>query len=258
MNMALSFFLRLVLGHMIGDFVLQPYWLVLAKRKGWPGLLIHVSIVTFITAILAWNTIPNWWVWIIVLFIGHLFIDQFRTFVFTDNSKGKGLLLLILDQIAHLILIGLIAWAATGWTPADLALLLTPEALNQYRMLAYLIGLATVIGVAPVLEAEVSVAVLATQGTEIKQTVAIDATDRILGGLERIIATVLILVGYGLFTPLVFLPRLALMIYQGQAKDNRTTVITKVVTSFVMAIIVGLILYNIPMPSLTPQHLTLY
>jgi hypothetical protein len=85
MNLALAFFLRLMLGHMIGDFVLQPYWLVLAKRKGWPGLLIHVGIVTFITAILAWNSIPVWWVWMIVLFLGHLFIDQFRTFVFTDN-----------------------------------------------------------------------------------------------------------------------------------------------------------------------------
>ncbi|MBE7470801.1 MAG: hypothetical protein DPW09_15330 [Anaerolineae bacterium] len=248
MDLALSFFLRLMLGHMIGDFVLQPYWLVLAKRKGWPGLIIHVGIVTFITAILAWNTLPIWWVWMIVLFLGHLFIDQFRTFVFTDNSKGKGLLLLILDQIAHLILIILIAWAATGWTPADLQLLWTPTALNQYRLMAYLIGLATVIGVAPVLEAEVSVAVLATQGTEIKQTVAINTLDRVLGGLERTIATLLLLLGYGLFTPLVFLPRLALMIYQGQAMTNRTTMITKVVTSFATAIIVGLVLYNIPMP----------
>lgn len=250
MDLALSFFLRLMLGHMIGDFVLQPYWLVLAKRKGWPGLLIHVGIVTFVTAILAWNVLPVWWVWMIVLFLGHLFIDQFRTFVFTDNSKGKGLLLLILDQIAHFILIALLSWAATGWTFSDLRLLLTTEALNQYRLMAYLIGLATVIGVAPVLEAEVAVAVLATQGTEIKQTVAIDSVDRTLGGLERTVATILILMGYGLFTPLIFLPRLALMIYQGQAKDNRTTMITKVVTSFVTAIIVGVVLYNIPMPML--------
>ena len=74
--MALSFFLRLMLGHMIGDFFLQPYWLVLAKRKGWPGLIIHVGVVTFITAVLLWASIPNWWVWIIVLYVGHLFIDQ--------------------------------------------------------------------------------------------------------------------------------------------------------------------------------------
>jgi hypothetical protein len=248
MDLALSFFLRLVLGHMIGDFVLQPYWLVLAKRKGWPGLIIHVGIVTFITAILAWNSLPLWWMWIIVLFLGHLFIDQFRTFVFTDNSKGKGLLLLLLDQLSHFILIVLIAWAAAGWSFSDLQLLLTPDALNQFRLLAYLIGLSTVIGVAPVLEAEVSVAVLATQGTEIKQTVAINSADRFLGGLERIAGTFLILTGYGFFAPLVFLPRLALMISQGQAKDNRTTMITKVLTSFGTALIVGLLLYNIPMP----------
>ena len=39
-----------MLGHLIGDFVLQPYWLVLAKRTGWPGLFIHVGVVTFVTA----------------------------------------------------------------------------------------------------------------------------------------------------------------------------------------------------------------
>jgi hypothetical protein len=81
--------------------------------------------------------------------------------------------------------------------------------------------------------------------------VAIESTDRILGGLERIVATALILLGYGLLAPVVFLPRLALMVYQGQAKDNQTMVVTKVVTSFMTAIIVGLILYNIPMPILT-------
>jgi hypothetical protein len=235
---------------MIGDFVLQPYWLVLAKRKGWPGLFIHVGVVTFITAILAWNAIPNWWAWIIVLFIGHLFIDQFRTFVFTDNSKGKGLLLLILDQMAHIILIALIAWAATGWTWSDLSLLLTTEALNEYRMMAYLIGLAMVIGVAPVLEAEVAVAVLASRGTDIKITVPIESADRVFGGLERIIAAILIVVGLEILVPLVFVPRLVWMIYQGQAQQNRTTMITKVVTSFVTAIIVGLVLYYIPMPAL--------
>lgn len=245
---ALSFFLSLLLGHMIGDFVLQPYWLVLAKRKGWQGLLIHVSVVTFITSILAWNSIPNWWVWIIVLFIGHLFIDQLRTFVFTDNSKGKGLLLLILDQLAHFILIAVIAWAATGWTFSDLYTLLTDEALNQYRMMAYLIGVATLIGAAPVFEVEVTVAVLATQGQETTQTVQIDSADRVLGSLERIIAMGLILLGYSFLAPLVFLPRLALMIYQGQAKTSGTTVATKVVISFVMALLVALLLYNIPLP----------
>jgi hypothetical protein len=247
---ALSFFLRLALGHVVGDFVLQPYWLVLAKRKGWVGLLIHVGVVTFVTAILVWRVIPDWWVWIIVLFVGHLFIDQFRTFVFTDNTRGKGLLLLFLDQLAHLLLIMIIAWAATGWTPDTLTLLLDPSAPNQYRMMAYLIGLAILISMAPVLEAEITVAVWAAEGKEVTQTVRIDTEDRVLGALERIIAVALLLTGYGLLAPLVFIPRLALMIYQGQAREDRTAVTTKVITSFGSAFIVALFLNNISAPTI--------
>lgn len=247
--MALSFFLRLLLGHVVGDFVLQPYWLVLAKRNGWRGLLIHVGVVTLITAILVWGTIPNWWVWVIILYLGHLFIDQFRTFVFTDNTKGKGLLLLLLDQAAHVLLIALIAWAATGWTVADLQILLrTDSAVTQFRMMAYLIALAAMIGIVPVLEAEITVAAWAAQGHEVKHTVEIDSSDRILGSLERIVAMALILTNYGLLAPLVFLPRLALMIYKGQARVDRTAVVAKVATSFIAAATASYLLYNVPAP----------
>lgn len=249
-QIALPFFLQLLLGHVVGDFVLQPYWLVLAKRSGWTGLIIHVGVVTFITSILAWGTIPNWWVWMIVLFLGHLFIDQFRTFIFTDNSRGKGLLLLILDQVAHVILIVLIAWAATGWTFDTLMILPSLQAPHQYRMLVYLIGLFALIGTAPVLEAEITVAVWAAQGQEVKQTVKIDTDDRVFGALERILATIFILLGLGLLAPLVFLPRLGLMVYRGQARENRTAVTTKVVTSFASAVIVALLLNTIPIPGI--------
>jgi len=249
-GIALSFFLRLTLGHVVGDFVLQPYWLVLAKRKGWTGLIIHVAVVTFITGVLAWRSIPNWWLWIIVLFIGHLFIDQFRTFIFTDNSKGKNLLLLVLDQLAHIILIVLISWAATGWTFDSLNVLPTAAAPNQYRMMVYLIGIASLISIAPVLEVEVTVAVWAAQGREVTQALSIDTEDRVLGALERIVGMALILSGFGLIAPLVFIPRLALMIRQGQARMSRTTVTTKVVTSFASAAMVSLLLQSVSFPTI--------
>jgi hypothetical protein len=249
--MALSFFLRLLLGHMVGDFILQPYWLVLAKRNGWTGLFIHVGVVTFVTAILlSVSSIPNWWVWVIVLYLGHLFIDQFRTFVFIDNSRGKGLLLLILDQITHVLFLVFLAWLATGWTFADLHALTTTVSNDEQRMIAYLTGWATLIGVVPVLEVEIAVVILALQGTSLNHTVKVDLSDRVLGSIERTIAVGLILIGYGLIAPLVFLPRLAVMIYQGQAKVNRTPVITKVVVSLLSAIVIGVLLRYIPLPAI--------
>ncbi|MBN1218389.1 MAG: DUF3307 domain-containing protein [Anaerolineae bacterium] len=247
--MALSFFLLLILGHLIGDFVLQPYWLVLAKRKGWPGLAIHVGVVTFVTAILlSISAVPNWWVWVIVLFVGHLFIDQFRTFVFVDNSKGKGLLLLVLDQLAHLVLITLLSWWATGWTFSDLLILTTAAATNAQRMMAYLIGLAVLIGIAPVLEVETAVVALYVRGTNLSHTVQVDLMDRILGGIERVAATALGLIGYILLVPLMFIPRLGFMIYQGQAKGDPTPVIAKVVISLLTAIVVSYVLSFISPP----------
>lgn len=247
-DIALSFFLRLLLGHVVGDFLLQPYWLVLAKRKGWLGLLIHVGVVTFISAILIWGGIPNWWVWVIILFVIHLFIDQFRTFIFTDNTKGKGLLLLFLDQLAHFLSIVFIAWAATGFTFSDLAPLTNPDAPNQYRMMAYLIGLAILISTAPVLEAEITVFVWAAQGKEVTKTVAIGSKDRILGSLERIIGSIIILASFGLLAPVVFIPRLAVMVRDGEYQEDPTAVTTKVLTSFGCALGVSLLLMQIPPP----------
>jgi len=184
----------------------------------------------------------------IVLFFIHLFIDQFRTFIFTDNSKGKGLLLLFLDQLAHVLSVVLIAWLATGWTPDTLHYLFYSDTPNQYRMLAYLTGLAILISTAPVLEAEITVAVWAAQGKETDKTVRIDTEDRVFGSLERIAAAVLILTGQLVFAPLVFIPRLAMMIYKGYAQEDRTAVTTKMITSFVSAVIVSVVLYNVAPP----------
>jgi hypothetical protein len=71
-----------------------------------------------------------------------------------------------------------------------------------------------------------------------------------LGALERILALILILVGLGWLAPFIFLPRLALMIRQGQARENRTAVTTKVITSFASAVVVSILLYNIPAPAI--------
>ena len=93
-------------------------------------------------------------------------------------------------------------------------------------------------------------AVWATQGHQVGYTVGIDLADRVLGSLERVVAMFLILTGYGLISPLIFLPRLAMMIYRGQASDNRTAVFCKVLTSFVSTVIVSAFLFYIPFPQL--------
>jgi hypothetical protein len=84
-------------------------------------------------------------------------------------------------------------------------------------------------------------------GIQITHTVGIEFSDRVLGALERIIAVGLILLGFGLLTPLVFAPRLGFMIYQGQFQTDRVGVISKVLTSFVTMLLIGLVLLRVPL-----------
>lgn len=248
-TLAMTFFLRLVLGHLLGDFLLQPFWLVLLKRQGWTGLIIHVSIVVFVTGILIWGLIPGWWIWATVLWFGHTFIDQFRTFTFTDTSKGKGLYLLLLDQLAHLVLIGLLAWLATGWQPSSLLLLFKDGAPDEIHWLAYLSGLVILIWVAPVFEVEFTMATLALQGAPSDKTVPIAMSDRVVGGFERVLALVLTLLGLWIFTPLAFAPRLLWLLRRVQDPNDRLTTFSKTVASLATALLVGVLLLAVPLPA---------
>jgi hypothetical protein len=112
--------LRLLLAHILSDFVAQPRVLVSMKRRGWRGIIIHSAIVTAFTAALAWGQFPHWWVWTLLLGLSHAFIEHFRTFYVKDGNRG-GLYYFLLDQAAHLGVIVFIAAVSINWRPAELA-----------------------------------------------------------------------------------------------------------------------------------------
>lgn len=238
---ALNFFLRMLLGHLIGDFVLQPLWLAMAKRHGWRGLLIHVSVVTFATGVMVFNVIPNWLGWTAALFAIHLFIDQFRTFVFTDNSKGKGVFLFILDQTAHVLSIMLISWLATGWEPSMLVPV-TAIGLSHDNLLIYIFSIVVFMTwVVPILEIELAVAIQSYNAEGPKKIVPINFSDRAMGAFERLSSLGLVVGSLGLVVPLVFIPRLYWLLRKDTSPDLIST-FTKIGTSFVTVLFIAILL----------------
>ncbi len=205
--MILDVFFRLLAGHLVGDFVLQPLWLAIAKRRGWRGLLIHVTVVTVTTATIVAGKMPHWFGWMVTLFGIHLFIDQFRTFVFTNNSKGRGVLLLIADQLVHVGSLVLISGWATGEPMSALSAIFTaPPILSNYQFFAFSLVVVT-FWVAPIFEIETIVAIASFRGNANKGVAPILLSDRLMGGTERTLALVAIATGYWLFAPLLFVPR---------------------------------------------------
>ena len=244
--MALNFFLRMLLGHLVGDFILQPYKIAVAKRAGWRGLLLHVSIVTFTTGVALYQVVPDWLFWTGVLFVVHLFIDQFRTYIFTDNSKGKSFFFFVLDQIVHVISLMIISNLAVGWQFSDLAPIFTSLPMERVdTMLLFSCILIVAIWVVPILEVELATAIISRQTkTEEKLLVPIRRSDRLWGGIERLSSVILILIShsFSLLIPLIFLPRL-FWLFKEDVAPNKVAIYSKTGTSFITAIVISVPLW---------------
>src|SRR5689334_23108045 len=78
-------FVNLLLGHLVGDFVLQPK--SMAVKKGASNLIAmsHVSIYTLAVLLLTieWNKLSNksylldYYIWTLIIFIPHYIIDRY-------------------------------------------------------------------------------------------------------------------------------------------------------------------------------------
>jgi hypothetical protein len=238
--------LRLLLAHMLGDFVTQPLVLVAMKRKGWPGIIIHTAIVTAFTATLAWGRFPHWWAWTLFLGITHAFIEHFRTFYVKDGSRG-GLYHFLLDQAAHLGVIVFIAAVSVHWRPTELASLFDGTASAESQLVVYLIALIFLIWSVPILEAETVATLIGCHDKVGGNSVRIRSVDRLLGTFERLTAASLTLAGCLYLAPVSFLLRPYVQRGQWHDKPARKRLVIKMATSFLLAMATALVLRVVPL-----------
>ncbi|MEL0642839.1 DUF3307 domain-containing protein [Olleya sp. Ti.3.14] len=107
--------LKLVLAHAIGDFVLQPdQWVkdkTIKKHKS-KYLYFHVLIHALaLLVLLQFNA--NYWIGIVSIVVSHYIIDVIKLNL---TKKINPRLLFILDQIAHLIVIAIVALSYTQYS----------------------------------------------------------------------------------------------------------------------------------------------
>lgn len=87
--------LKLILGHLIGDFFLQPDCLARTKKGSNISLMIHSFINALVIYFIVWN-FSLWWI-IPIVFFSHFEIDYIKLHYCRDN-----LFWFITDQILHL------------------------------------------------------------------------------------------------------------------------------------------------------------
>ncbi len=104
-------FWRLLFAHFLADYPLQPDWLVARKANVW-AVGLHVSIHGVTSLILLGVGLSRVWLPLLVLVGIHFGMDWFRIHVTSFWGKRKKVAYVV-DQILHVVVIGLIAtWAA--------------------------------------------------------------------------------------------------------------------------------------------------
>lgn len=114
--MELSILLRLIMAHLLGDFLLQPdSWVKAKQSQHWraPALYYHVGTVTLLSFVFLWDG-TKWYIPIIIM-ITHLGIDIWKSY------RPNNFSFYVIDQLLHVTVI-LLLWAATclGWNTISL------------------------------------------------------------------------------------------------------------------------------------------
>lgn len=86
-------YFQMLLGHLVGDYLLQNDFLALNKSKynwlGWITATIHCILYTFAVCLVMWNFDL---IWMIVVFLSHFLIDKFGIAEwYLTHIKGRGL-----------------------------------------------------------------------------------------------------------------------------------------------------------------------
>lgn len=108
-------FYAFLLAHLVADFILQPFWLVLRKRR-WDGLLLHGSIVfaCMLALGLVDRALLELWPAMLMITAIHTAADWWKVHR-ADRFLRPPIVPFLLDQALH---IGTIAAVLSLWLPA--------------------------------------------------------------------------------------------------------------------------------------------
>lgn len=103
----IALFIKLVLAHFIGDFILQPEKWVLHKEthKHKSKFLYWHILIHFAALLIVLQLHFKYWLAILIIIVSHYIIDVIKLHL---KSKLNGRLLFSLDQVAHILIIALV------------------------------------------------------------------------------------------------------------------------------------------------------
>lgn len=121
--------LKLILAHLLGDFLFQTKQVIILKNSVRFGAWAHHLIVFACNCLLFFNRLnePYIWLGIGLISVLHVMIDELKLRIIRQNPQRDTLGLFLLDQLTHLVIILAVAW---WWKQSGLLIPSNPEVIN--------------------------------------------------------------------------------------------------------------------------------
>ena len=107
----MNLFAWLLVGHLVGDFLLQTSWMAERKTQQWSALLAHCFVYTATVALLALPGGGLTLSGVATVFLGHAVIDRKRFVNFwakhISRSPDHAWLKIVQDQVWHVVTLAL-------------------------------------------------------------------------------------------------------------------------------------------------------
>jgi len=225
----MALLLELYLGHLVGDFVLQPGWLVAAKRDGVWGLLLHVAVIGLCTAVILGGVVIQLWNIVLLAMAAHLAIEVVTVRI-RATSRMSGLSVFLIDQGLHVVSLVALVWIGSQ--------LMDIETATAFGVTASIpaLALACAVVAAAFMGAIVCHEVTNAFGPESKRRVLLPFDwARVYGMLERTVALVAAVLLNPAYLALPFIPRVVYL--WRKSADDRAYHMIIAATGLVMATI---------------------
>jgi hypothetical protein len=231
--------LNLYLGHLVGDFVLQPGWLVAAKRRGAPGIVLHGAVIGICTALLLYADLAELIDVVLFATAAHLAIEL-ATIRLRSGTHASGLSVFIVDQALHLVTLVLLVRLVSPWTEVE-----------SLRTLGYELGPATLAALCAFIAVSFMGSIIVMEVVNVwgpdaarKDILGYDVA-RVYGMTERGSALALSLLVHPALMLAPFVPRVARALissHQTRSSETLTAATGLVVAALGWAFVVGVTL----------------
>ncbi|MEM7118660.1 MAG: DUF3307 domain-containing protein [Chloroflexota bacterium] len=225
------------LAHLVGDYILQWDQLALWKSRELNGVLVHGSIVVFITWLFSLPFDSSWLWGVLLIGVTHILIDAAPLYIPLPLSPlGR----FVVDQLLHFIVIFL-ALILGGYLHVQTLFADIVVALQSDRTLTFMLGYAFV-----TMPTWVLVKFLAYWIVKGSPPLFPGISNKYIGIFERLIITTCVALGQFFLVPIVAAARLALEWQRVKESEQTAVYLVELLVSLLIAVAVGLGLRLIP------------